>query len=191
VRKSLGRHEIATVQTTTLDNKVGVIRLTTVLAHSSGEWLSSDWPVCPIGDTAAPQRMGAALTYARRYALFTLVGIAGEDDLDAPDLTRSSTQYPEGGGSTGNRSGNGARASIRRTPPNDRKPAPGLNPILPPEESAALRERLIGEIQNVDAAEGAFDWAHRTLTVKNSLMRVTRRSLRRLFGSELHTLKTL
>jgi ERF superfamily len=31
--------------------------------------------------------MGAALTYARRYALFTMVGIAGEDDLDAPDLT--------------------------------------------------------------------------------------------------------
>ena len=30
--------------------------------------------------------MGAALSYARRYALFTLVGIAGEDDLDAPDL---------------------------------------------------------------------------------------------------------
>jgi hypothetical protein len=30
--------------------------------------------------------MGAALTYARRYTLFTLVGIAGEDDIDAPDL---------------------------------------------------------------------------------------------------------
>ena len=56
------------------------------LAHASGEWIASDWPVCPISDTAAPQRMGAALTYARRYALFTLVGIAGEDDLDAPDL---------------------------------------------------------------------------------------------------------
>jgi hypothetical protein len=50
------------------------------------EWLSSEWPVCPIVETAAPPRMGAALTYARRYALFTLVGIAGEDDLDAPDL---------------------------------------------------------------------------------------------------------
>jgi hypothetical protein len=86
VRKSLGRHEIATVQTTAIDKDVGLIRLTTVLAHSSGEWLSSDWPVCPIGETAAPHRMGAALTYARRYALFTLVGIAGEDDLDAPDL---------------------------------------------------------------------------------------------------------
>ena len=52
----------------------------------SAEWVSSDWPVCPATETAAPHRMGAALTYARRYALFTLVGIAGEDDLDAPDL---------------------------------------------------------------------------------------------------------
>ena len=50
----------------------------------SGEWLSSEWPVCAIAETAAPRRMGAALTYARRYALFTLEGIAGEDDLDAP-----------------------------------------------------------------------------------------------------------
>jgi hypothetical protein len=46
--------------------------------------VSSDWPVCPVSETAAPHRMGGALTYARRYALFTLVGIAGEDDLDAP-----------------------------------------------------------------------------------------------------------
>ena len=86
VRKSLGGHEIATVQTTSIDKEAGWIRLTTVLAHSSGEWLSSEWPVCAISETAAPRRMGAALTYARRYALFTLVGIAGEDDLDAPDL---------------------------------------------------------------------------------------------------------
>ena len=86
VRKALGGHEIATVQTTAIDNEAGLIRLTTTLAHSSGEWLSSEWPVCPIAETAAPRRMGAALTYARRYALFTLVGIAGEDDLDAPDL---------------------------------------------------------------------------------------------------------
>ncbi len=86
VRKALGGHEIATVQTTAIDKEAGLIRLTTTLAHSSGEWLSSEWPVCAISETAAPRRMGAALTYARRYALFTLVGIAGEDDLDAPDL---------------------------------------------------------------------------------------------------------
>jgi hypothetical protein len=47
VRKSLGKHEIATVQTTSIDKEAGLIRLTTVLAHSSGEWVSSDWPVCP------------------------------------------------------------------------------------------------------------------------------------------------
>ena len=86
VRKSLGRHEIATIQVTALDKEAGLVRLTTVLAHSSGEWISSDWPVCQITDIASAQRVGAALTYARRYALFTLVGIAGEDDLDAPDL---------------------------------------------------------------------------------------------------------
>src|SRR3954462_4843989 len=89
VRKSLGRHEIATVQTTSIDEGAGLIRLRTTLAHLSGEWLASDWPVCPVSETAAPHRMGAALTYARRYALFTLVGIAGEGDLDAPDLTGS------------------------------------------------------------------------------------------------------
>ena len=65
VRKALGGHEIATVQTTAIDKEAGLIRLTTTLAHSSGEWLSSEWPVCPISETAAPRRMGAALTYAQ------------------------------------------------------------------------------------------------------------------------------
>ena len=86
VRKTLSQHEIATVQTTSIDETAGIVRLSTVLAHASGEWIASDWPVCAISETATPHRMGAALTYARRYALFTLVGIAGEDDLDAPDL---------------------------------------------------------------------------------------------------------
>jgi hypothetical protein len=86
VRKTLSQHEIATAQATSIDETAGLVRLSTVLAHASGEWIASDWPVCAISETAAPHRMGAALTYARRYALFTLVGIAGEDDLDAPDL---------------------------------------------------------------------------------------------------------
>src|SRR5882757_1391449 len=86
VRKSLGRHEIATIQTTAIDPDSGQIRLTTLLAHASGEWISSDWPVCPVSEIGTPHRMGKALTYARRYALFALVGIAGEDDLDAPDI---------------------------------------------------------------------------------------------------------
>ena len=79
---------------TAIDQTAGLVSLTTTLAHSSGEWIASDWPVCVVAQTANPQRMGAALTYARRYALFTLVGIAGEDDLDAPDLAVSPPPPP-------------------------------------------------------------------------------------------------
>jgi ERF superfamily len=95
VRKTLSQHEIATVQTTAIDQTAGIVNLTTVLAHASGEWIASDWPICAISETTTPHRMGAALTYARRYALFTLVGIAGEDDLDAPDL--SAPTVPDSG----------------------------------------------------------------------------------------------
>jgi hypothetical protein len=62
VRKTLGQHEIATVQTTAINQSAGIVNLTTVLAHASGEWIASDWPVCPISETATPHRMGAALT---------------------------------------------------------------------------------------------------------------------------------
>src|SRR3954469_12683690 len=86
VLKTFGRHEIATIQTTAMDRDSGTIKLTTTLAHASGEWIASDWPVCALAELPRPHRMGAALTYARRYSLFTLVGIAGEDDLDAPEL---------------------------------------------------------------------------------------------------------
>src|ERR1700758_3511681 len=86
LRKTLGQHEIAILQATAIDQAAGVVKLTTTLCHSSGEWVGSTWPVCSVEDMASPKRMGAALTYARRYALFTLAGIAGEDDLDAPDL---------------------------------------------------------------------------------------------------------
>ena len=120
VRKVLGKHEIAIVQTTDIDREAGLVRLSTVLAHSSGEWVSSDWPVCVIGDITAPHKMGAALTYARRYALFTLAGIAGEDDFDAPDLPVS-VAYTEGADRTiatrtvrargGSKAGNGSSVS--------------------------------------------------------------------------------
>src|SRR3954470_20631116 len=85
VRKTLSQQEIATIQAPRVEAATGHIHLPPLLAPSSGEWISSDWPVCVAKDVEAPQRMGAALTYARRYALFALVGIAGEDDLDAPD----------------------------------------------------------------------------------------------------------
>src|SRR5690349_12328857 len=134
VRKTLSQHEIATVQITSIDEATSIVRLNTVLAHASGEWIASDWPVCAISETAAPHRMGAALTYARRYALFTLVGIAGEDDLDAPDLIAPTapvarTEEPPGGKSKGRFNGGPAhsdhgRSDLRRqhNRPNSTRP---------------------------------------------------------------------
>src|SRR3981081_951528 len=87
IRKTLGSQQIAVAQTTDIDRAGGTVNLTTVLLHTSGEWISSDWPVCRLSETSAPRRMGAALTYARRYALFPMVGIAGEDDIDAPEVS--------------------------------------------------------------------------------------------------------
>ena len=173
VRKALGRHEIATVQTTAIDNEAGLIRITTVLAHASGEWMSSDWPVCPISETAAPHRMGAALTYARRYALFTLVGIAGEDDLDAPDLTAptapdSGLERPitsnkiaavKGGREVGT-------ASIRR---NGKPHSTPKNSVFDPDGSAALRDQLLTDIDRLSSADAAATWARGIMAAKNSL----------------------
>src|SRR5205814_1080272 len=128
-----GRHEIATVQTTSIDREAGLVRLTTVLAHTSGEWIASEWPVCPITETAAPRRMGAALTYARRYALFTLVGIAGEDDLDAPDTGPAQNVHDDGVGVATVLSSvpsNGRSRGIRPKPGNgfSRRPLTGSRP---------------------------------------------------------------
>jgi len=170
VRKSLGRHEIATVQTTSIDDEAGLIRLTTTLAHSSGEWVSSDWPVCPVSETAAPHRMGAALTYARRYALFTLVGIAGEDDLDAPDLPTLKLNGGDRAVETADDCGrvNGHSTSPAMTtdpvPTNGsyRKPLPRPSkPVLAADASAVLRDQLLAEMANTTGAEELSGWAHR------------------------------
>src|SRR6266851_5535909 len=171
VRKALGKHEIATVQTTSIDHESGLIRLTTVLAHSSGEWVSSDWPVCPVGETAAPHKMGAALTYARRYALFTLVGIAGEDDLDAPDLPGMKLD----GGTEGPKNlekPNGHARAID-SGPRYRKGLPrrlrSSVPILNAEASAAMRDRLVAEIAGLGSVDVAVEWARGSIAAKNTL----------------------
>jgi hypothetical protein len=167
VRKTLGEHEIATVQTTAIDQGAGIVNLTTTLAHSSGEWISSDWPVCALSETVTPHRMGSALTYARRYALFTLVGIAGEDDLDAPDLQRPTNQALEPPRPTGHENGrlNGGVGLGR-----DRKThLTARKPILGFQQSAELCERLLGELNGLASGEDAATWAHRSLPEKNRL----------------------
>jgi hypothetical protein len=179
VRKALGGHEIATVQTTAIDKEAGLIRLTTTLAHSSGEWLSSEWPVCPVSETATPRRMGAALTYARRYALFTLVGIAGEDDLDAPDLNSNfeaaqkinlapniaTPAQAESESTTGGK----IRSTNSASGPRDKSLRP-VRPTLDPEQSSELREQLLAAVAQLRSEEEAADWVYLNMPAKNRLI---------------------
>jgi ERF superfamily len=183
VRKTLSQQEIATVQTTSIDDTAGIIWLSTVLAHASGEWIASDWPVCAVSETTAPHRMGAALTYARRYALFTLVGIAGEDDLDAPDLlapppATSRSEEPKRDGRPG---GNG-RNHIAGPKPAAEKSE--LSLAL----SASLRDELLREIERLNGDDEAALWARRRGVAKNSLNAADARQVEQAFGGRLTTI---
>ena len=190
VRKTLGQHEIATVQTTAIDQAAGIVNLTTVLAHASGEWIASDWPVCAISETATPRRMGAALTYARRYALFTLVGIAGEDDLDAPDLATPTQQpsrpkEPKGRGTgrlNGGRQYPAHRGAIGRAA-KDRSNS--TKPILAAEASTELRDRLLAELNQLGGSDDAAIWAHRCIADKNRLTASDAQRIEQAFQAKL------
>jgi hypothetical protein len=196
VRKTLGQHEIATVQTTAIDQAAGVVNLTTVLAHASGEWIASDWPVCPIAETERPHRMGAALTYARRYALFTLVGIAGEDDLDAPDLI--SPSHPVSGRERPPNRGNGrldGKSSILATrtplarpakPAIDHGKAKLLAAVrLDIAASTHLRDAMLGELNAIGSEDAATKWAQRRLAEKNKLNATDAKHIEEAFRAKL------
>jgi hypothetical protein len=180
IRKSLGRHEIATIQSTEIDKEAGLLRLITILAHSSGEWISSEWPVCPVADIATAQRMGAALTYARRYALFTLVGIAGEDDLDAPDLGGDPTP-------SANLPQPGRQSAAARGADGDRKlpDAAIARSALGEQLSASLRESLIEQMAAINSSDEAATWASRNLRAKNTLTTADARIVEERFRARL------
>lgn len=155
VRKALSQQEIATIQTTRIEPSTGQVHLTSLLAHSSGEWISSDWPVCSSRETEAPHRMGAALTYARRYALFALVGIAGEDDLDAPDaLLALPPTEPRLSG-------------LKRR--QDRG-VPQRPPTLTRDQSAQMKDQMLGEIGSLTTENDLLAWAQNGLPRKNTLL---------------------
>jgi hypothetical protein len=195
VRKTLSQHEIATVQTTSIDESAGIVRLSTVLAHASGEWIASDWPVCDISETATPHRMGAALTYARRYALFTLVGIAGEDDLDAPDLATPTVPISKTDKSVGNEIGhlNGGQGHLTQRFSRGRSAKAVSNPRKPtlePGPSAASREQLTAELGEINSAEDAANWAYRVLGTKNTLTTADAGRVEKAFQARLASLVT-
>jgi hypothetical protein len=182
---------------TAIDSDSGPIKLTTTLVHGSGEWIGSDWPVCAISETGAPHRMGAALTYARRYALFALVGIAGEDDLDAPDLpavglspeAETSPPKPEqGAGLTGHSSpsqapGRPLQGAERRA--RTQRPQP---PRLSPDASEDLRRQLMSQLRLLGSPDALAMWAHRALPLKNQLSIADAQAVEAAFEARLSEL---
>jgi ERF superfamily len=192
VRKTLSQHEIATVQTTSIDESAGVVRLSTVLAHASGEWIASDWPVCAVSDTATPHRMGAALTYARRYALFTLVGIAGEDDLDAPDLVSPTAPETKVEPSFADENSHLNGRQRHSTDPSEKRSAKATASkpsaqILKTEASAALRQQLTATMKDLNSADEAASWVHRVLGAKNTLTAADAEHVERAFQLKIAT----
>src|SRR5215472_14522246 len=190
VRKTLSQQEIATVQTTSIDEAGGLVMLSTVLAHASGEWIASDWPVCAISETATPHRMGAALTYARRYSLFTLVGVAGEDDLDAPDLASPVAPEAKADNPSGNKRDrfNGGQGRSILQGSGGHRTKPGQNPSRPKLESrasAALRDKLTTELGAISSADEAATWAHRVMGTKNTLTAADAECVEQAFHARL------
>jgi ERF superfamily len=140
---------------------------------------------------------GAALTYARRYALFTLVGIAGEDDIDAPDLNAPSTnpasapkhQMPANNG----RLNGGRPQSSPQQLPRDRNTsgrgvAPSARPApatLDPEASTVLRDQLAAELKGISSADEATTWAYRVLAAKGTLVAADADKIEEAFQQKL------
>lgn len=91
IRPVLGRHGLSLIKATRLDGQIGPIILQTRIIHESGEWILADYPVgaLPQGGTSDPRELGAALTYARRQLLFSLIGIAPQNDTDGSLLGAS------------------------------------------------------------------------------------------------------
>jgi hypothetical protein len=179
VRKSLGGHQIAILQTTEIDRPSGTVNLTTVLMHTSGEWVSSDWPVCQISDASMPRRMGAALTYARRYSLFALVGIAGEDDADLDASGHALIPTTEM---------DVAQPTQLRTKPAGQ--VLSAKTSLTPEQSEVLREQLFDQIRNWENLDVLQHEAVKLLRAKNSLMTKDAKAIEAEFEARRVVLET-
>ncbi len=86
IREPLSKNDLAVIQTTEGEGEAMV--LITTLMHSSGEWIRGLLKLTPVEKTDKegrrlkpdPQSVGSAISYARRYALSAILGVAADDD---------------------------------------------------------------------------------------------------------------
>jgi ERF superfamily len=134
IRPALSAHGIAIFQATEIVED-GVI-LKTRLVHSTGQWIESTYPVSKF---APHQQLGAALTYSKRQALFSLVGVCGDDDDD------------------GNSTAEVVVATTQKAPA--KKAAKPVEPTLSPEDSATLYETMLTSLNMVSDIQELYQWA--------------------------------
>lgn len=84
----LNKHNLSLLQTIGLNGDVTT--LTTMLMHSSGEWISDEQPLLLVKND--PQGQGSAVTYARRYALMSAIGMVADEDDDASKAAKASAK---------------------------------------------------------------------------------------------------
>ena len=162
IRECLSKNGLAFIQGTSISDNM--IVLNTRITHKSGQWLESDYPV---GGLGRPQEMGSAMTYARRYALFSLVGVAGEDDDD----------------------GNAAQ-SAETAPVKSVKAAPKqMEPGLTPDDSEKLMGVIKGAMDFCETAPQLSDWATENKDKIAMLLPAHRKDLQDYYKSRRDELK--
>jgi hypothetical protein len=134
VRKTLGKHQIAFIQAPMINDNMVVLH--TRLAHSSGEWIESIYPVSGLDKH---QAMGSAMTYARRYAIFAMVGVAGEDDDDGNTASETVAKKP--------------------APKIVNMPKQEIEPGFNDDESNTVYGVMLGALQMAESLEDLRNWA--------------------------------
>jgi len=163
VRECFSKHHLMFIQGTTVTDG-GMIVLHTRISHKSGQWIESDYPV---GGLGRPQEMGSAMTYARRYALFSMVGIAGEDDDDGNAAQSAET----------------APAKAKKADPKQ------MEPGLSPEDATNLFSIIKAAMEMCINASELTQWATENKDNIGLLLPAQRKELQEFYKSRRDELK--
>ena len=159
---ALAKHGLAVLQTTRWED--GVLTLETELAHDSGEWMRSQYPV--ICDYRRPQEIGAGLTYARRYSYLAITGRAPEDDDGEAASGRGANGHAQHAAPSNGRANGHANGAPKPAAPAP-APAPAPKPAPAPAPFAGTALMPVGDFE-VSTAGGLRAWCRRIERVYGS-----------------------